>query len=191
MTDNQTFKLTGPAGDVIMTGSMSAIMERLPDTTARNDALSTMLDTAVKQVEAEERAEEARTCAAQILADGITHLTTRLDAYEKQRALSMKRAEAQRKARDAARVQRMLDQLPDPDDPDDLYPFDPKEREASQDQNPEGVIPTPVDPTGASLKDTGLEGSVAFRQTPDPEDLGIVPDPKQVSQPISISLNEA
>ena len=45
MTDTQTFKLYGPSGDVIMTGSMSAIMERLPDTHARNDALSTMLDT--------------------------------------------------------------------------------------------------------------------------------------------------
>jgi len=56
MNDTQTFKLYGPSGDVIMTGSMNAIMERLPDTHARNDALSTMLDTAVKQMEAEGKA---------------------------------------------------------------------------------------------------------------------------------------
>jgi hypothetical protein len=52
----QTFKLSSPSGDVIMTGSMNAIMERLPGTHARNDALSTMLDTAVKQMEAEGKA---------------------------------------------------------------------------------------------------------------------------------------
>ena len=75
----QTFKLYSPSGDVIMTGSMNAIMERLPDTHARNDALSTMLDTAVKQMEAEEKLEDARACAAQILSDGITRLATRLD----------------------------------------------------------------------------------------------------------------
>jgi hypothetical protein len=123
MTDNQTFKLTGPAGEVIMTGSMSAIMERLPDTHACNDALSTMLDTAVKQVEAEEKLEDARACATQILHDGITRLCARLDAFEKQRAISMKRAEAERQRRDQQRVQSYLDQLPDPDAPEPIvYP---------------------------------------------------------------------
>ena len=52
----QTFKPYSPSGDVIMTGSMNAIMERLPDAHAHNDALSTLLDTAVKQREAEGKA---------------------------------------------------------------------------------------------------------------------------------------
>ena len=56
--------------------------------------------------------------AAQILVDGITRLSARIDQFEKARALSAKRAEAERKARDAARVQRYLDELPDPEDPD-------------------------------------------------------------------------
>ena len=117
MTDPaQTFKLYGPSGEVIMTGSMNAIMERLPDTSARNDALSTMLDTAVKQVEAEEKLEEAQAAAAQILFDGITRLTFRLDAFEVRRQEQQRLDEAEREQQ--RRVQAMLDALPDPDDPD-------------------------------------------------------------------------
>jgi hypothetical protein len=204
MTDNQTFKLTGPAGEVIMTGSMSAILERLPDTHARNDALSTMLDTAVKQVEAEEKLEEAKACAVKILADGITRLTHRLDQFEKARDLSAKRAEAERKAQDQRRVQRMMDELPDPDNPSDpdepeeFYSIDPNER-AQRDQAVEG-LPPPKDPAGAELEtddgdleikhapaeetdDLGLEGTpTSTRQTLD------LPEQRQVPQPVSASF---
>jgi hypothetical protein len=191
--EHQTFRLYGPSGDVIMTGSMNAIMERLPDTTARNDALSTMLDTAVKQVEAEEKLEDARACAAQILVDGITRLTSRLDQFEKQRALSAKRAEAARKEAAQRQVQRYMDELPDPDDPDpdeqEPYSTDPAERAASlRDQATEG-LPPPADPAGAALKDAGLEQEVtATRPTPDPADLGHVPDPKQIAPPVAASF---
>jgi hypothetical protein len=74
MSDTQIFKLLNPTGEVIMTGSMNAIMERLPDTHARNDALESMLRTAIDAVEAEERANVARAAATQILSDGITRL---------------------------------------------------------------------------------------------------------------------
>jgi hypothetical protein len=192
----QTFKLYGPTGDIIMTGSMNAIMERLPDTHARNAALEDMLKIAADAVEAEERATEAREAAAQILSDGVTRLATRLDSFEKQRAQSAKRAEAERKAAADRRVQRYLDELPDPDEPDDadLYSFDRKER-AAEDQDLEGVIPPAKDPTGAILKhDEGPQ---------DPNEMGAVYDPEphpepgsrlcppapQVAQPVSISLN--
>jgi hypothetical protein len=216
MTDNQTFKLYGPSGDVIMTGNLDAILERLPDSLARNDALDTMLDTAVKQVEAEEKLEDARACAVKILTDGISRLTSRLDQFEKARAISAKRAEAERKARDAARVQRMLDELPDPDNPP--YSTDPAERQASlRDQAVEGIPPA-KDPAGAELEtdDGDLEikhkvdperyGSDEYpgdlplelkKETPapsgsytdpDPDPLGGPPNPKQVTQPASTSL---
>ena len=203
MTDTQTFKLYGPSGEVIMTGSMSAIMERLPDTHARNDALSTMLDTAVKQVEAEEKLEDARACATQILHDGITRLCARLDAFEKQRAISMKRAEAERQRRDQQRVQSYLDQLPDPDLPDDPKAF--------------GIIPPAQDPTGAELESDGDD--LTIKSAVDPERYGPVEEdaeefdpnlfgerdvptlgpepgsrlyqgPPQIAPPTAISLNE-
>jgi hypothetical protein len=188
---------------------MAAIMERLPDTHARNDALSTMLDTAVRQVEAEERLEDARASAAQILADGITRLATRLDQFEKQRALSAKRAEAERKARDAARVQRYLDELPDPENPDPLTypppsdltihepkpPMDIGDDRTSETDDGDLEVKKAVDPEryDAGIGDLPSElkkGAPAPSGTntdvkPDP--LG-GEDPKQVQQPISASL---
>jgi hypothetical protein len=168
MTDPaQTFKLYGPDGTIIAHGALSSVMEHLPDTHARNDALSTMLDTAVKQVEAEERADEARACAAKILSDGITQLASRMDAFEKQRAISMKRAHAEQQRRDRHRVAAMLDQLPDPDDPEP-YSFDPTERvPTSTDQDPKGIIPEPADPTGTELEND--DGELTIKHEVDPE----------------------
>ena len=156
MSDTQTFKLYGPSGDVIMTGSMNAIMERLPDTSARNDALSTMLDTAVKQVEAEEKLEDARACAAQILADGITRLTSRLDAFEVRREEQQRLDEEEAEREQQRRVQAMLDALPDPDDPDL--------------GDPTGIIPPTRDPTGAELESD--DGDLEIKHAKDPERYG-------------------
>jgi hypothetical protein len=193
MSTAQIFKLLSPTGEVIMTGSMNALMERLPDTHVRNDALGSMLRIACDAVEAEEKLKEARACAAQILADGIARLTHRMEAFEKARALSQKHAHAEQQRRDQQRVQAMLDQLPDPDGPEP-HSFDRKEREASPaDLDPEGIIPAPEDPTGASINpdDVGLEGVTASRPVTDPQDLGYPPAQKQVPQPVSITLNEA
>jgi hypothetical protein len=171
MTDNQqTFTLLDPSGVPIMKGSMPALMEHIPDSVARNRALDDVVRIACDAVEAEERANEARACAIKHFCDGITRLAARIDQFEKARALSAKRAEAQRKARDAEKVQRYMDEQwhdPDePDEPDELYSIDPKERETS-DQDIEG-IPTPADPAGAALK-TGDDGDLEIKHAPDPE----------------------
>jgi hypothetical protein len=193
----QTFKLYGPTGDIIMTGSMNAIMERIPDSVARNAALEDMLKVAADAVEAEERADEARACAAQILADGLTRLAHRLDAFEKERAISAKRAEAARKEAAQRRVQRYLDELPDPDTPKypDLYSFDRKEREAT-DQDPTEVIPPSEDPTGTVLEDQEPQDPNLMGAVYDPEPSPapgsrLYPPAPQVAQPTAISLNEA
>jgi hypothetical protein len=140
MTDPaQTFKLYGPTGDIIMTGSMSAIMERIPDSVARNAALEDMLKIAADAVGAEERQAEARACAIRTLSDGVARLATRLDSFEKELAISMEREEAEQHRRDQQEVQSYLDALPDPDEPDELYALDPKEREASRSQGARGI----------------------------------------------------
>ena len=135
----QTFKLYGPTGDIIMTGSMSAIMERIPDSVARNAALEDMLKIAADAVGAEERQAEARACAIRTLSDGVARLATRLDSFEKELAISMEREEAEQHRRDQQEVQSYLDALPDPDEPDELYALDPKEREASRSQGARGI----------------------------------------------------
>jgi hypothetical protein len=190
-TEPQTFKLYGPTGELIMHGALSQVMETLPDTKARSAALADMLKVAADSVAAEERADEARASAAQILSDGVLHLMHRLDSFEKHRALSAKRAEAERQRRDRQRVEAYKDTWPDPDD--EPYAFDRKERTPA-DQDPEGIIPSPTDPTGAALADEGPQ---------DPNEMGAVYDPKPepepgsrlypahpgIPQPTSISLN--
>jgi hypothetical protein len=111
-TEPQTFKLYGPTGELIMHGALSQVMETLPDTKARSAALADMLKVAADSVAAEERADEARASAAQILSDGVLHLMHRLDSFEKHRALSAKRAEAERQRRDRQRVEAYKDTWP-------------------------------------------------------------------------------
>jgi hypothetical protein len=190
MTDPaQTFKLLGPDGSIIMQGALNSVMEQLPDTPARDAALDQMLKTAVDAVEAEEKQAEAVRSCAQMLDAFADAMNARMDQFEKQRALSAKRAEAARKAQDQRRVQRYLDELPDPDEPEELYTIDPAERAAAiRDEVVEG-LPPPVDPAGAALKDAGLEEGVTSTElTPDPKDLGGVPDPKQVAPPVAASF---
>jgi hypothetical protein len=111
------------------------------------------------------------------------------DAFEKQRALSAKRAEAARIAEGKRRVQQYLDALPDPDGPSQ-YPEptlapDPRsdpQNKGSADVDEEGDLPTELQ------KDT--PPSLGKDPVLDPAELGYPPDPKQVPQPISISLNE-
>ena len=205
MSDTQTFKLYGPSGDVIMTGSMNAIMERLPDTSARNDALSTMLDTAVKQVEAEEKLEDARACAAQILADGITRLTSRLDAFEVRREEQQRLDEQEAEREQQRRVQAMLDALPDPDDPDLGDPtgiIPPTRATGAELESDDGDLEIkhavdpelygPADDEGPSDLPRELEKDVpppsGSYTDPKPDPLGGPENPKQVTQPISASL---
>jgi hypothetical protein len=156
-------------------------------------------------VEAEEKLEEAKACAVKILTDGITRLTTRLDQFEKQRALSAKRAEAARKEAAQRKVQRYMDEEwddPDEPEPEELYSIDPNER-ALRDEVVEGIPPA-KDPAGAALEtddgdleikhapsekeryaanDLGLEGTpTSTRQSLD------LPEQKQVAQPIAASF---
>jgi hypothetical protein len=163
-----TFRLFGPTGEVIMTGSMSAIMERLPDTKARKAALDDMLKIACDAVEAEERADEARASVARSLCDGLTRLSARIDSFEKRLSLAAKRAEAARIAEGQRRVQQYLDALPDPEEPE---------------TDEEGDLPTELQ------KDT--PPSLGTDPVASPAELGGPKDPKQFPQPISISLNEA
>jgi hypothetical protein len=135
----------------------------------------------------------------------------RLDHFEKQYAISSKRAEAEQKRRDRQRVQSYIDGLPDPDEPEPR----PAASEADRPDNGEltikhkpepaehGYTFDPDDPdTWAASEaerfpqddDTplGLAAVSATRPTNDPAELAYPPSrtSKQVPQPIAISLNE-
>jgi hypothetical protein len=177
--DTQLFRLLDPEGKEIMNGPMSIIMEHLPDTTARNAALEEAVHAAVEAAEAEERANEARASMAQILSDGVTRLSTRLDSYIEQLEEQHKVAAEEAEREEREQIQRKLDQLPDPDEPtapepDEPYSLDRRERMAT-DQNPNEILPPPRDP-----------------EEPGPEPGSILYPPRpQIAAPTAISLNSA
>jgi hypothetical protein len=122
--------------------------------------------------------------------------SARLDHFEKQYAISSKRAEAARKEAAQRRVQHYLDGLPDPDDPEPAkqdngeltikHKADPAEH---------GYTFDPDDPdTWPQDDDTplGLGAVSATRPTNDPAELAYPPSrtTQQVPQPISVSLNK-
>jgi hypothetical protein len=202
MTDPaQTFKLTSSTGAIIAHGALSSAMECLPDTHARTDAIEAMFRVAADAVAAEERANEARACAIKHFCDGITRLSARIDQFEKQRALSAKRAEAQRKEAAQRQVQRYLDELPDPDEPE-LYSIDPKERQAALTPGDDGdlEIKKAKEPEQYGLNDDEYPGDLppelkegapapsGSYADPKPDPLGGPENPHQVQQPISASL---
>jgi hypothetical protein len=174
--------LVGPLDECLACISMSGFNEKLVETNEQLSARELALN------EREQTFNEQSTQLAHKLADSGTRIVY---AFEKARAQSEKRAEAARKAAAQRQVQRYMDELPDPDAPEEEpYSTDPAERAASlRDEDAEGAIPPPADPSGAVLKDAGLEEEVTTTErTPDPADLGIVPDPKQVKPPVAASF---
>jgi hypothetical protein len=109
----------GPApADAIMTGSMSAVMERIVDSQARADALEQAARAVEDAVEAERKKDEARACAVQMIADTVAHLASRLDSLTARRAERARRDAEREAEEEAKRIQAELDALPDSDDPD-------------------------------------------------------------------------
>jgi hypothetical protein len=165
----------GPGRDsilrgAVMVGNLDAVMEQLPDTRARTDAMLRMYRIADDAVEAEARRDvapadarrardEARDIRIQQISDTLTRLTSRVDAMEKVHV---------------RRIKDYLDSLPDPDKPDapdqdhpthspsgelhSVGPVQPRylapetEVDAADGRDGNGVLIEPHDPTGASLQ---------------------------------------
>jgi hypothetical protein len=176
----------------IITGSLDEVMEYIPQSLSRQEALDIRAGIGhalgyVQHVQDYERNLRDIAAEQRTILQGVRDSAQ--DSFEKQRALSAKRAEAARKAESQRRVQQYLDALPDPDDPSQ-YPAPPLTPDPrAGDEDPTGIIPTPQDPTGASLEDTDplpFGANPNEPHTPGPEN----PRHPQVAQPVSISLNE-
>src|SRR3984893_6677301 len=77
----------GPApADAIMTGSMSAVMERIVDSQARADALEQAARAVEDAAEAERLQDMARANTVQMITDTVAHLAGRLDSLSARRA---------------------------------------------------------------------------------------------------------
>jgi hypothetical protein len=160
-----------PPAEAIVVGSLDDVMSYIPQSLSRQeaeqirDAVGQALDYA-RQVQQQETS--VKELITQFNDKCLTPVGARIDAFEKQHAISAKRAEAERKRRDRQRVQSYIDGLPDPDRPDDgeltiLHKVDPK------------YLPDD--------DDTGLEAVSATRPVSTSQ-------PATAQQPVSISLNE-
>jgi hypothetical protein len=182
-TDNRTFRLFDPDGKEIMSGPMSLIMERIPDSVARNKALDEMLQTAVQAVEAEERQEQARLSTVKMISDVTAHLSARMDAYIARREAQRKADEEEAEREEQQQIQQMLDALPDPDDPnqfpDPLLTQDPLMPSPTEQDADFPVSGAPM----ANVQDPTLGSDPTY----DPAELAH--PQKQPQQPIAISLN--
>jgi hypothetical protein len=189
-----------PPANAIVVGSLDDVMEYIPQSMSRleaeqiRDAVGQALDYA-RQVQQHETSLKDR---IQTFSDKcLTPIAERIDSFEKQRAISAKRAEAEQKRRDRQRVQSYIDGLPDIDEPEPLLP--------AKGDNGELTIHHKVDPAARGYDpddpdtwpqddDTplGLGAVSATRPTADPAQLAYPPSrsTKQVPQPIAISLNE-
>jgi hypothetical protein len=219
-TDTQTFRWLDADGKEIMSGSLSSLAEHLPDTPARDAALSSMLKTAAEAVEAEQRRDEALASTAQMISDAVTRLTHRMDAYVERQEEQQRRDEEEALRQEQEEIQRMLNAGPDPDAPDPLdavgddgdltlkhspHEIDPERYDPKEDAEGEvkPVLSYPRVPLSyVKRKDTDLRltDPIPF----DPDAPGAAPDPEpgpepgsrlspplpQVAQPTAISLNE-
>jgi hypothetical protein len=187
MSDTPQFTLTAADGSIIAHGSMSALTERIVDSVARADATSLLVDAAkaLGQIESiQQREQEARIADIRRLCDDVTRFGQRLDAFEARRK-EKARLDAEEEQRE---IQRALDALPDPDDPDDpntdamhqsntgdLTTLGPSEVQRDQ-----GALPNELQKDAPPLSGNFTE--------PDPDKLAHPQEPP--AQPVSISLNE-
>jgi hypothetical protein len=159
-------------------------MEHLPDTIARQDAITRLDEGMAKAAEVAQLQSMARACNVIAFADSIDRLAGRLDAFTARRD-ARRRADAEREAEEESqRIQAKLDALPDPDDPHaftpsaggELHPLPGKEEAAPLRSEDQGNLPEElqkgVPPAPGTYPNSEL------------------PKPPVVSQPVSISLNE-
>jgi hypothetical protein len=153
----------GPApADAIIIGSMSAVMEYIPQSVARNDAHEELERARFAADQIASLQSKTRAVQASMLADSVNHLSARLDALVARRAdEARERAKAEEEA-EAQRIQDELNALPDPDDPTsfegdrhihggELHTLSPKTEEEELEIVDQAEFPEPEDPTGTVI----------------------------------------
>jgi hypothetical protein len=178
MEPRKHFKLMAPDGEVIMQGSLAAVMQCVLDSKARKQALDLVARADAAAEQEREREQHEQTMIAEAVyafADSINRLSRRLDAIEQSRAVRHK-LDAVSEA-----TERMLEipkDAPSDDTPQptgelhSVRPVDPERHQPAADQGdlPEALVKQA--PAGFGTEPT-IEG----------------PPKRQVAQPVSISLN--
>ena len=169
---------TSPA-DALMIGPLDVIMQNLPDTHARADALNDLELHRIKADQIATMQQVSRGMQVASFCDSLNHLSARVDAEVIRRAERRRRDAEEAKALEEKQIADALSKLPDPDMPSSWS--DDGElttREPSQPEDEEQLAATETDNEG-DLPDKLLE------EVPPP--LGIDPDVSGTRQPTARS----
>jgi hypothetical protein len=101
--------------EALVRGPMSEVTKYIGGSIARIEE-EQRLAQAKEDTEATEKHQaEVRACALQILGDGLTHLSNRLDGYETRKAEREEQQRRDEEEAEAAAIEQMLSELPDPE----------------------------------------------------------------------------
>jgi hypothetical protein len=136
--------------------NFSQVTEYIPQSVARMEADQRFAQAKKDAEETERYHDEVRACALQILGDGLTRLSERLDQHEARKQARTDQLQRQAEEAEAARLEAQLAALPDPDHPpmmgDDGDFQAIKEPVDTEKHNPEhrneaatGVLPTELE----------------------------------------------
>src|SRR6516164_10081212 len=104
--------------EAIVVGPMSEVMKYIRDTIPRIEEEQRLAQTQKDAEETERHHDEVRTTAAQMLADGLEHISNRLDQFETRKAEREDQQRRDEEEAEARAIEEMLDAIPDPDSPD-------------------------------------------------------------------------
>jgi hypothetical protein len=101
---------------------MSMIMQNLPDTRARTDAMEELEAARIKFEQISIMQDVNRGLQAAAFCDSVAHLTRRLDSYIARRDARIRAEEEAHEREEQQHIQSVLDTLPDPDAPGPFAP---------------------------------------------------------------------
>ena len=134
--------------NAIMTGPLDLIMQNLPDTHSRQDAIEQLEFARIKSDQISTMQNVSRALQVSAFCDSIKHLSARMDALATRRAERARKDAEEAKRQEAQRIQDYLASLPDPDEPhtpgedpaliedEDPDPFEPSELHTLPASNP-------------------------------------------------------
>jgi hypothetical protein len=174
--DNELFAIVPVEGnqsppEAIVVGDLREVTSYIGQSIARIEEEQRLAQAQQDAAETERIQSEARACAAQMLVDGLTHLSERLDEFETRKPA---RAEQARRAKEAAEYQAIEDAIaahPDPDNPDASTVLkDAVPEPGGELHSHPAVDREKYDPEGEHTEDalTGLTPSELEKDTPPP-----------------------
>ena len=181
---------SAPADAIMVGGPLSAVLENVPDSVARNNSIRAHQAARINSMATEQKQKAIRALQIAAFADSINQISARLDAVEKRRTQRARHIAAQQKADEEKQIQDYLNTLPDPDNPDDP--------DAAVIQSPSGELHA-LPPTNTGDDAEGDLPKQLLRTTPpspgtypldDPAEMDVPSQPK-FRAPVAVSLNEA